>query len=288
MKKNILILILAASFTATYGQRITGNDGDWTKQYLVLKSTPEADLMILVGDIDNLNFGFEDKFDPFSGRSTDTHGYLWALDKKDARGTDMIMVPTSFKYGAGKSSEGYTESTQRPANTPVSIAIPLRDLKGLPVDSASLQLFIDDFQSPTFSSRFQFKVNNVRFTEAEKLINRVKQDGPIGKLVTIRLTPELLTQLKKDSLVIHIDDPTTGVGDGFAIDFVKLLINHRFIYTGHIKGCVVDMESQEPIANAIVEVEGFGTVKTDEDGKYKLENRSRKATTSSLIISTSK
>jgi len=272
MKKNILILILATSFSTTFGQRITGNDGDWTKQYLALKSTPEADLMIRVGDIDNLSFGFEDKFDPFSGRATDTHGYPWTLNKQDAKGTDMIMVPTSFKYGGGKTSEGYTESTKRPANIPVSIVIPLRDLKGLQVDSASLQLFIDDFQSPTYGSHFQFKVNNARFTEAEKLINRVKQDGPVGKLVTIRLTPELLSQLKKESLVIDIDDPTTGIGDGFAIDFVKLLINPRYIYTGHVKGRVVDMESQEPIANALVDVEGFGIVKTDEEGRYKLEN----------------
>lgn len=272
MKRTVLLFLSVSATLLSFAQRNTAADGDWSKQSLVLKNTAEADLMIRVGDIDNLSFGWEEGFDPFSGKSTNSHGFPWELDRTDAKGTDRIMVPSSYKYGSPKGSEGYTGSTARPDNKPSPVSIPLQELKGVKIDSASLQLFIDDFQSPTFDSKFQFKMNGVRFTEAEKMINKVKQDGPIGKLISIRLTPELLQQLKGDSLVIFIDDPTTGMGDGFAIDFVKLLINPKIIYKGTVKGRIIDAATGEPIANAIAEVEGYGAVSTDNEGNYTLEN----------------
>ncbi len=272
MKNTGLLFLQLLLSASSFSQQKTATDGDWSKQFMVLKNTVEAGLMIRVGDIDNLGFGWEEGFNPFSGRSTPSHGYPWELDKMDATGTDRIMVPGSFKYDAPKGSEGYTNTTQRPANKPVALFIPLEELKGTTIDSASLQLFIDDFQSPSMSSKFQIKINGTRFTEAEKMINRISQDGPIGKLVNIRFTPELLQQLRGDSLVIFIDDPTTGIGDGFAIDFVKLLINPKLTYKGSISGTVIDMDTREPIANATAEVEGFGIVRTGPEGKFMLEN----------------
>ncbi len=272
MKKIILLPLLIISALYSFSQRNTATDGDWSQQFLILRNTAEADLMIRVGDIDNLSFGWEEDFNPFFGKSTPSHGFPWPLDKNDAKGTDMIMVPGSFKYGSPKESEGYTNTTQRPANKPTAITIPLSELKTVTIDAAALQLFIDDFQSPTFESKFQFKVNGVRFTEAEKMINKIKQDGPIGKLITIRLTPEFLQKLSGDSLVIFIDDPTTGIGDGFAIDFIKLLINPKNIYKGTVKGRVIDEQIKEPIANATAATEGFGTVETDAEGNFTLSD----------------
>ncbi|MBC7874812.1 MAG: OmpA family protein [Ferruginibacter sp.] len=272
MSRVVLLLLSIITGISLYSQRTTAMDGDWSKQFLVLKNTPEAALMIRVGDIDNLNFGWEEDFNPFSGKSSASHGFPWEINKMDAKGTDRIMVPGSYKYGSSKASEGYTGTTLRPANLPVPVSIPLQELKTVKIDSASLQLFIDDFQSPTFESKFQLKVNGIRFTEAEKMISKIRQDGPIGKLVTIRLTPELLQKLSGDSLVIYIDDPTTGIGDGFAIDFVKLLINPKNIYKGTIKGRVIDADTGEPLTGATTEVEGFGMVKTDGEGNYILEN----------------
>ncbi|HRE38596.1 MAG TPA: hypothetical protein PK092_09130, partial [Chitinophagaceae bacterium] len=225
MKKLFVFSATLLLSLLSIAQRTTENDGDWSLQFVVLKNTAEADLMIRVGDIDNLGFGFEEAFNPFSGRSTWSHGFPWDIKKDDAKGTDRIMVPSSYKYGTWVSQDGYTSSTQRPSNQPMTIAIPLAELKGVKVDSASLQLFIDDFQAPALNSKFQVKINGLRFTEAEKLINRVNQTGPVGKLITIRLTPELLEKLKADSLVIAIDDPVSKQGDGYAVDFVKLLIN---------------------------------------------------------------
>ncbi|MFN8289654.1 MAG: OmpA family protein [Chitinophagaceae bacterium] len=270
MKK---IFLLAVAITATlfsFAQRQTATDGDWGKQFLVLHHTAEADLMIRVGDIDNLGFGFDENFNPFSGRSTGSHGFPWEVKKEDARGTDRIMIPSGYKYGNGMGNDGYTGSTQRPANNPQSVSIPLAEVKTVKVDSAALQLFIDDFQAPSMNSKFQVKINGLRFTEAEKMINRIDQTGPIGKLITIRLTPELLEKLNGDSLVIAIDDPASKVGDGFALDFVKLLINPRIIYQGKVQGRIIDAATREPIANGTALIEGYGTAVSDADGNFTL------------------
>lgn len=270
MKKLILFIILSITTVCSKAQRQTENDGNWSLQFLVLKQTAEADVMIRVGDIDNLGFGFHEDFNPFTGKSTDSHGFPWNADPADAKGTDRIMVPGSYKPFNGKNQDGYTSTTQRPKNNPASILIPLRELRGQSLDSAALQVFIDDFQSPSMQSRFQFKVNGLRFTESEKMIAHIDQTGPVGKLITIRFTPELMQKLTGDSLVISIDDMTTGTGDGFAIDFVKLLVNPRLIYKGIVQGIVVDKTNGEPIAGARVEVAGYGNAVTGADGSFEL------------------
>lgn len=272
MKILLPVLFFTFSCFDLLAQRTTDTDGDWSKQFVVLKNTAEADLMIRVGDIDNLGFGFADDFNPFSGRSTWTHDYPWLVKPENARGTDRIMVPTSYNYSSEATQDGYTSSTQRPSNNPYTISIPLADLKGMKIDSAALQLFIDDFQSPYLGSKFQVRINSLRFTEAENMINQVNQSGPIGKLITVRLTTEFLQKLNADSLVIGIDDPTTKQGDGYAIDFVKLLINPKIIYQGKVQGRIIDAETREPIPHATASIEDYGSVKADAEGKFILEN----------------
>jgi OmpA-OmpF porin, OOP family len=272
VKKNFIFTALFFFGLSLNAQRTTDTDGDWSLPFIVLKNTPEADLMLRVGDIDNLGFGFEETFNPFSGRSTWSHDYPWNPQKEEAKGTDRIMVPSSYTYGTWVSQDGYCSSTKRPDNNPVSVSIPLAELKGVTIDAASLQLFIDDFQAPALNSRFQVKINGLRFTEAEKLINRVNQTGPVGKLITIRLTPELLEKLKADSLIIAIDDPVSKQGDGYAIDFVKLLINPKIIYQGKVQGRIVDAASREPIAGAMATIEGYGTAVSDNEGNFIIDN----------------
>lgn len=272
MKKTWLVLLLAIACTGIRAQRTTDNDGDWSKQFLVLHNTAEADLMIRVGDIDNLGFGFEPDFNPFSGRSTGSHNFPWEVNAENARGTDRIMVPSSYKYGVYSGNDGYTSSTRRPGNNPMTIAIPLADVKTVKVDSAALQLFIDDFQSPSLGSKFQVKINGLRFTEAEKMISRIDQTGPIGKLITIRLTPELLQKLNADSLVISIDDPVSKQGDGYAFDFVKLLINPKIVYKGKLQGRILDSETRNPVPGAVASVEGFGSAVADAEGNFIIDD----------------
>lgn len=272
--KKLFFLFVSLNFSLNlFAQRTTATDGDWSRQLLVLKSTAEADLMIRVGDIDNLGFEFEEEFNPFSGRSTPSHSFPWTPGPKDARGTDMIMVPSSYKYfSGGTDQDGYTITTNRPSNNPKSISIPLAEVKSVKADSAALQLFIDDFQAPAFNSKFQVKINGLRFTEAEKMISKINQTGPIGKLITIRFSAELMQKLNGDSLVISIDDPVSKQGDGYAIDFVKLLINPKIIYRGKVQGRIIDAVSREPIANATACIEGYGTAMSDEEGNFIIEN----------------
>jgi PKD repeat protein len=78
-----------------------------------------------------------------------------------------------------------------------------------------------------------------------------------------------LSLLINDSLSIFFDDTTTGAGDGYAIDFVKLLINLKeFAHTGSIYGYVTDYGSGLPIHNATVVTQGFSEFLTNEDGYY--------------------
>jgi len=182
------------------------------------------------------------------------------------------MVPSGFKYGSMAGTDGYTETTKRPANNPQSISIPLAALKNVKVDSAALQFFNDDFQAPAFHSKFQVKLNGLRFTEAEKMINRINQTGPIGKLITIKLTPELLQKLSGDSLIIAIDDPVSKQGDGYAVDFVKLLINPKYIYRGKVQGRIIDAATREPIPGAMASVGEYGSAVADVEGNFMIDD----------------
>ncbi len=59
---------------------------DWRAPDHVERGGPDADLVVRVGDIDNLGVGWPDGFDPFSGRSTTPHPYPFvAGDTVDVR-----------------------------------------------------------------------------------------------------------------------------------------------------------------------------------------------------------
>jgi outer membrane protein OmpA-like peptidoglycan-associated protein len=279
--KIIAICYLLCSSFCLFAQeskpKNSKNDGNWSLKQLTLKKTPEAELMIRVGDIDNVNFGFYEDYNPFSGKSTDSHAFPWDIDESDPIGTDRIYVPTS--YGLKDmpcSNDGYTRETLRPANTPQPIVIPLQALKKLAVNAISLQFFIDDFQQPTFCSRFQVTLNGkLRLTQMEEMLRYIEQGGPVAKLITIKLTAEqlkLCTDANSKELRILIDDPISGAGDGYAIDFVKLLVNPSGkTEKGMLTGIVFEEETEKPIANATVKIEGQ-TVKTDAEGKFTIKN----------------
>ncbi len=268
-KFSLLFFFLFKLFYAH--AQTTPTDGDWSKQYLVLQNTIEADAMIRVGDIDNLGFGWAESFIPFSGKATEPHNYPWEINKNDAGGTDRVFIPSGYKYNTDNPHDGYAGSTERPGNIPKPIFIFLKEIRDITVTSAALQLFIDDFQSGELNSRFQFRLNGQRFIEAEKILSKMQQAGPIGKMITIKFSGEQLQMLNGDTLSIFIDDIETGIGDGFAIDFVKLLINPKgVLYKGNIKGKIIDAVSKEPIADATAEVKDYGSVKTNTDGDFEL------------------
>ena len=247
-------------------------NGDWSLRTSVLRDTPEADLVVRTGDIDNLNFGWQEGFDPFSGQSTPAHSYPWTVDQNDPSGTDRIFVVSSYNGSPPRGSEGYTSSTSRPDNSVQSIDLSF-DAKGIEIHSAIMQMFVDDFQAPVFGAKYQVKLNGVRVPAIEEVINSLDQTGPIGKMVSVKIPDESLHLLEKGSLSIDIDDPKTGAGDGFAIDFLRLLINPRQIASlGDVRGKVSNSSNNQLLEGVLVSAGGIGEAHTDESGSFVLEN----------------
>ena len=198
-RRHVLVaLIVLAHFTVVASQTVT-SDLDWKTQSANLKGTPEAAFIIRIGDVDNLGFGWPEKFDPFCGRMTQTHPYPWKANDTDAAGFDRMLV--SSKFDPRAAATGPAAATAMPrARIPrrhgrcrtLSRSIRSRAPRSR---NAYLQMFIDDFQAPIFCSRFQLTLNGTRFVEGEKVLNAIEQTGPVGKLVTLRLPEDFYPAL---------------------------------------------------------------------------------------------
>lgn len=245
---------------------------EWDEPVVTHYNTPEAAIVHRTGDIDNLGFGWPFGFDPFSGESTSWHPYPFYPEPDDPDGTDRIMVISGFVYGSSYFIDGYTFTTERPDNLPVAIEMNF-DLMGTTVDDVVIQMFVDDFQAGIFGSNyFQVSINGVRIPILEEVINALNQTGPIGKLITVQI-PEAYNYLfTSGNVSLFIDDPINNVGDGFAIDFVRLLMNPgNFQNTGTIYGYITD-SYDDAIEGATVSASGIVTAITDENGYYELMN----------------
>lgn len=273
--KNILLIILLFCLPNLVAQT-TPNDGDWTKQVESITSSPEADYMIRIGDIDNLGYGWPEGFNPFSGKSTDVHEWPFKVDPVDIPGTDRVMIPSAYLKDPGKGSgcggDGYSGGDPEIYKV-VPLIMPLESIKNAKINSAALLMFVDDFQSPGTCSKFRVWFNKKRLSTAEKILGGIDQTGPIGKLIYIKIPAEVLSELNADKLKITIDDSTTYAADGYAIDFVKLLINPRpYKYLGPLKVIVKNSVTQEPINNALVSIPEFGEVNTDNEGRARIND----------------
>jgi outer membrane protein OmpA-like peptidoglycan-associated protein len=244
---------------------------DWAATHREVKNAKEAELLVQVGDIDNLGFGWPFNFDPFSGESTPPHRFPWAPEADDPQGTDRIMVPTSAPLFDAPVHDGYANETVRDETTPVPLVIEF-DKAGVVIKGAVLQLFVDDFQAPELKSHFLVTLDGRSAPDIETTINKLSQSGPIGKLITVKLLPEYLDLLADGKLEIKVDDPTTGAADGFAFDFGRLLINPKgFTYSGSIRGIVLDKETEKPIDGALVSAANVQKATTGPDGKFELK-----------------
>lgn len=255
--------------------QITKNDGDWSKQYVALSNTPEAEFMIRSGDIDNLGYGWEEGFNPFSGRSTETHPWPYDINPEDASGTDRVMIPTSFIKNPDAApclTDGYS-SGDHSIYKVFPLQLSLESLKNANINSAFLLMFVDDFQSPSICSKFRVWFNGKRFTEVENILNAIDQSGPVGKMIFAKVPTDMLPLLKKDKLVISIDDSTTHAGDGFAIDFVKLLVNPKpYAYTGTLSVRVINSADLNPIEGANIKVPGIAETNSNAEGYGEIKN----------------
>jgi outer membrane protein OmpA-like peptidoglycan-associated protein/type II secretory pathway pseudopilin PulG len=260
----------------------TGNQAhDWALKYERTAGGPEADLVVRTGDINNLGFGWPAGFDPFSGQSTPAHPYPWKARPGAPAGTDRIMVGSSFRQGDPK-WDGYSYSADctcpadwapcenRVETMPQAVTLSLGALP-TKVNAVAFQIFADDFQPQVFHSHFQVSLNGTRIPTFEYAINSLNQTGPIGKLLTLRLLPEYWPLLESGTAKLLIDDPTTHIGDGYAIDFVRILVNpHKFKYQVSLTTTVTDADKHRPIAGATVSA-ALESAATDRQGKCQLK-----------------
>lgn len=250
--------------------------GPWPEPDKVERDGADAELLVQLGDIDNFGFGFPRDYDPFSGRTSRVHPYPFEPDPDDAPGTDRIMVVSGFvvrdKFDPVRvRRDGYTNRSQRPDNLPVPLRLAF-DPGDITIRSAALQLFVDDFQPANFGSRYHIRINGRDLPAAADTLNRLNQTGPVGKLLTIQLLPEQLDLLKDGRIEIDIDDPVTDVGDGFAFDFIRLLINPKqWSNAGTIQDRVTDRATGAPLAGVLVTASNTREATTDTQGRYRLE-----------------
>jgi hypothetical protein len=268
MRKLLLgLFLIAVHPTNLFSITEDSENGTWAERQVLLRNTMEAQLMVRVGDIDNFGFGWPDDFNPFTGRAVRPHTSPWTPPEGEVEGTDRIMVVSSYNGQPPKGEDAYTTGTVRPDNSVQPITFSF-DLGEIHVNDAVLQLFVEDLQAPVLGTHFQVEINGRRSAFLENALNFLDQSAPGGRLVTLEIPSELLSEIATGNVTLKIDDPETGAGDGYAIDFAKLLINIRsFKYAGKIQGTVRDQNNQ-PIRNADVFANGFLAVKTDAEGNY--------------------
>lgn len=249
---------------------------EWAVPEQRIANSKDADYVYIYGDMDNMGYGWPKGYDPFSGESTKPHGFPFVPERDDPPGTDRIMVNSGYNYPSKEEnfkrekSDGYTTSTRRPENTPETLRLKpaIGDRK---IETVMLQLFVDDFQAPSFSSQFKCYLNGQEAPFISNMLNELKQGGPIGKMISFQLLPEYWPLLKEEYLEIFIDSPETPRGDGFAIDFVRILVNPRNIPRSGISGKVTDAKTRQPLANALIKVSGAQQIRTDEKGQYQMD-----------------
>jgi outer membrane protein OmpA-like peptidoglycan-associated protein len=282
MRTRIILASLALCLAPTLLLAQTGKPASWQATSERTVGGPEADLVVRTGDINNLSFGWPQGFDPFSGKSTPAHGYPWKPPAGAPEGTDRIMLGSAVtpQDVSTRSGDGYAGSTERADTMPRPVTLVVGDLPAK-VDAVVVQMFLDDFQAPVWHSRFQVSLNGTRIPSFESAVNSLEQTGPIGKLVTLKLLPEYWPILRTGTVKLLIDDPTTHAPDGYAIDFVRILVNpHPFKYTVAITGSVLDADTHRPIPGANVSA-ALATGTADAQGKFALQGVSAGMVTAS-------
>ena len=260
---------------------------NWAIQYERTQGGPEADLVVRTGDINNLGFGWPKNYDPFSGKSTFPHAFPWSPKPSSPDGTDRMLLgsgvtPVDFKEHPF-AGDGYTSSILRPClelpdgsackgrlesmPQPILLAVGALPPK---IDAVLFQIFVDDFQAPSFHSHFQVSLNGTRIPSLEQVLNAIDQTGPVGKLITVNLLPEYFPLLQSGTVKLLIDDPTTHAQDGYAVDFARILVNpHRFQYLVSVAVTVKDWDKGTPISGATVTA-ALQSSATDANGNCQL------------------
>ena len=249
MKKLISVLLTGLLILPCLTLLVSANtdsaNGDWSLKSVVLKNTSDAELVVRVGDIDacnDENAVSEGEYDPFTAKSQYAHGYPWAKDETDPAGTDRIFVGSKWN---GNESDGYSSNyseyksgndTENAYGDGALSLVMEYDVSDITVKNVILQLCIDDFQAVSMESNFTVTLNGKDAPFIAELLNHTDQTGPTAYIVSAIIPSGFFDAVKSGKLTIVIDE-TTGVGDGYAVDFAKLLVNYNDkVFTGKFSG----------------------------------------------------
>lgn len=241
----------AEEFAEKYGRRFEEIDqqapiaSDWAEKSVISKGTKEAELVVRVGDIDacnDENAVADHGYDPFTAKSQYAHGYPWLKDETDPAGTDRIFVGSKWN---GNATDGYASNYAEYKNGndvenafgegALSFTMEY-DASEIKIENVILQLCIDDFQANSWNSSFTVILNGKDAPFIAELLNHTDQTGPTAYIVSAMIPSGFFADIASGKLTVVIDE-TTGVGDGYAIDFARLLINYdEQIFTGTFSG----------------------------------------------------
>jgi outer membrane protein OmpA-like peptidoglycan-associated protein len=187
--------------------------------------------------------------------------------RKLAPSTLQGQLPLYFKVDAPSAARCTRE---RALTMPAPIVLPVGSFR-FELQNVVVQIFVDDFQPLPLHSHFQVSLNGTRVPNFEYAINSLDQSGPIGKLLTLKLLPEYFPLIESGTVKLLIDDPTTRVQDGYAVDFVRILLNpYKFKYQVSLAARVLDADKNTPISGATVTA-ALESAATDRDGKCELK-----------------
>lgn len=249
MKKIISVLLIGLLILPCLAISISAHsdaeNGDWSQKSVIIKNTSEAELVVRVGDIDACNDGnalSEGEYNPFTAKSQYSHGYPWAKDDSDPAGTDRIFVGSKW---SGESNDGYSSNyaefksgndTENAYGDGALTLVMEYDVSDITVKNVILQLCIDDFQAVSMESNFTVTLNGKDAPFIAELLNHTDQTGPTAYIVSAIIPSGFFDAVKTGKLTVVIDE-TTGIGDGYAVDFAKLLINYNDkVFTGKFSG----------------------------------------------------
>ena len=266
--RMLLILVALLTFAAT-SVSAQSQPQNWSDGRAVVVDGPDADLEIRTGDIDNLGFGWPESFDPFGGQATPVHPFPWTSDPADPAGTDRIMVVTGWV--GGFDADGYATSVPSDEATPVAIDLSF-DVALPEAEKVWIQFFLDDFQPRHFGLSYQVSLDGTRIPALEDAVNALAQTGPIGKLVTVSIQPVYWHLMEDGAVSLLFNDPSNDIGDGFAVDFVRILINPKSQpeREATLTGTVVDRLTGDPVPFATVRT-GTHEVTADSLGRFRVE-----------------
>ncbi len=244
---------------------VTESEGDWSATSIELYDTSEAEYIIRVGDIDNMNVGWRIAYNPFKGGVSRKLPLSWDIVPDDPAGTDRVMVIQGARQG-----DMFTKENQPGKDLVESFSLNFFPIGEIIVD-VYLQIFLSGIEQRMSKTGFIFSINGEELKEVSEMFRALSIKDLRGELLTFKLPSYMHDMLKSGVLEIKIDAEPPLRSNGFAVDFAKLLINKKaFKFAGSVVGSVNNLKTLEPMENIKVSSQGI-VAYTNDQGEFRLD-----------------